>query len=1031
MRTVKATLLFFAALLTPFLIFPSDAISRSASRIPRDPAPGPGQRAELSVSQAAFSRDQGDTVWFGGDDGTGHAVEGGLWDFEGAGGQGDLQGWESVDLSENDGDFFRRVTAEDFTEDPCQPMFPATVGMIWCGVHEDEALARDYVTGMGYGDDFRQYARSPKFAAGDLSVSFDYFTDSEPGYDYTYLYVICFDAQGVTRPDGQIQFDAFDGIYGSPQAPLHYTGGVSGSMFPAWTDSVAFEIRFESDGAWSDEDGLYDCACGPFAADNVDLTVGSVNHFADFEEGPDGYTFGRRPGAGHYMGLVDQATYEPWLEYMGLHEECALTGWVIELNDEENSPYPIPGHPEQQYEAAESGIVDRTSLDPGFYNTTLASLQAYLYTPSQSGVYGRPGYRYYPYTTPENPEPRWSPRYRQTTFYMWDVPFCGRVYYNLTTMNPSPGGGLPADYEKIRFFYEIMSSCDFFGVPPSVCTSPGDTKGAPLIDQVRVGLTHRVDAPAVALQTGHQWHDGFGQLYPTYLDPADVGNANVSWDLSLTNVIDDPANDWHADSAQIVGPTVTSEDSRWLVDLCFRVARKGPLQDAIPEYALWKARLSGDPEADFVCVTMDSMETPQGAWRNRFVTYFHESDPGFDPAYSDLSSRQEILPDSLWTPGTQLEYYYRAYWYNGGATPQEYYLYPTQPDEFEILPGMVEASGSPYEIQWPAVLYVDAFNRGAQYYLEPMLEAAGVVHDRYDYLNTASNYFAPLRRSYGGTTFNPGGWGNNGMTDDQALGYRCIVLDTGSFTAGAMEYKDWALFDHWAQATECGLGNLRRGLLFTGDGIAEIMNHHVPPGRDLLMDVFGATLTDPSFREYTGIDQDCLYLLPSDPHAYQGSLDWTLFGNGYPSQFTYDLLGLSGVEGALGNLNYSDGSSEWEFAEVVNDQVGAGGSNWRTAVTGFSLSHISYDGCGGEPCRLHRLHAGVDDRGGRAVRSVALRLQPGRCRRGRRRQPRYGCTALFERAGHASLRRPSEPLPGVCGDSLQPGRDRRGGAGHL
>ncbi len=63
-----------------------------------------------------------DTIWFGGDDGTGHALEGGVWDFEGDGGSGDLQGWDSIDLTQNLDTYFGRVSVADFADDPCDTM---------------------------------------------------------------------------------------------------------------------------------------------------------------------------------------------------------------------------------------------------------------------------------------------------------------------------------------------------------------------------------------------------------------------------------------------------------------------------------------------------------------------------------------------------------------------------------------------------------------------------------------------------------------------------------------------------------------------------------------------------------------------------------------------------------------------------------------------------------------------------------------------------------------------------------------------
>ncbi len=919
-----------------------------------DPFVAPFGRA--TDDRSSGGRAQGDTIWFGGHDGAGHAVEGSVWDFEG-GATGDFQGWTSIDCTENLDTYFGRVTAEDFATDPVVPMMnaPDSQGQIWCGIHEAEANELGFVTGMGYGNSYCQGAFSSAFPVGAVGVAFDYFQDSEFEWDYTYVFVRCLDGAGDLLPDGEVELARFTGIHGSPEAPASWSGSLGILGMPPGTEQVQLELRFDSDGAWSDEDGLYDCLWGAFAADNILLEVaGSPAHLADFEAGPDGYTFGKCPGVGSYMGLVDEGTYTLWLDALGLTCLSPLTGWAIEFNDEEGSPYPFPGHPSGQREMGVSPIIDRTAVGTEEFNATVVEWDQFTHLDCEQGTFYRMGYMVYPYTTPVNPEPHWSGRLGQDTYLYSSTINCQRYFTNLSTLDGNAGTPLPSDYEQMRFVYEIYCSCAGFGIPSTVCIEEGNNRGSPVLDNVRVGLTTRVDAPSISPSTGHWFHDGYGQTVPTYLDPADVGNSNVSYDLSPVNSYPDEQNDWLADSAMVAGPTVNAEDERWLVELCFRVARKGPMQDLIPAYAAWKARLTGDPEDDFVCVLMDSLETAQGPWRNKFVTYFHEDDPGFDPAYGDRRPQQEILPDSIWTPGTRIHYYYRSYWYNGGAPAETYFVWPTGYPEpvatFEILPNMRVVSEDPYEIQWPSILYVDAHNRGAEYYIRPMLDQAGLEYDQYDYLFASSSWHAPLARSYGGTHFNPGGYGNNGLTLEQALGYRLIILDTGHFGLGMLEAKDWPLFLDWVQATECGALDTRRGLLFSGCGLAQLMEDYGSVSQELLHDVFGATLLDHSFREYSGVEDWCARLETSSGAPYSVETPLTLRGNGCPTTIDFDVLGLSGAAGAMGNLDYGDGGSTWPYAQVVRDGVVSGESNWRSALLGFSLMYLGEDGCQGEVC---------------------------------------------------------------------------------
>jgi hypothetical protein len=131
-----------------------------------------------------------DTVWFGGDDGAGVAVQGEVWDFESPGSNG-FQGWTSIDLTANPDVYFGRVTAADFTVhgDPCVPIQTGNAGMLWCGIHEDEADLRDFVAGMGYQNHMCQRALSPVWPIDPVSdgvdLAFLYFNNSEHNYDYT------------------------------------------------------------------------------------------------------------------------------------------------------------------------------------------------------------------------------------------------------------------------------------------------------------------------------------------------------------------------------------------------------------------------------------------------------------------------------------------------------------------------------------------------------------------------------------------------------------------------------------------------------------------------------------------------------------------------------------------------------------------------------------------------------------------------------------------------------------------------------
>jgi hypothetical protein len=382
----------------------------------------------------------------------------------------------------------------------------------------------------------------------------------------------------------------------------------------------------------------------------------------------------------------------------------------------------------------------------------------------------------------------------------------------------------------------------------------------------------------------------------------------------------------------------------------------------IPGYHEWKARFIGDPEECFVCARLDSFENPQGVWPHKYHTYFNEEDYGFDPAYADLTPEQEILRDSLFTPGTRIEYYYRSYWYNGGAPPEEYGV--IGPWEFEILPGM-RACGGGYDFEYPCVLYIDAYNRGSEYYIVPMLEQLGLQFDIYDALDSSASWEAPMKRSFGGTHFNPGGWGNNGCTEDQLLGYRLILVNTGVFGLGCWEHNgsghgtgiigpNFDLFQGWLESNECGLEAGRRALIMNGDGIAFIMDDQ---HADFLNNTLGVTFEAESYREYNNDWEYCVYLEPTPEAVFEPVFPYvSLYGNGCPNVYDYSVLGVQpGVCGALGNLRYHSyqgtGDEPYvEYAQIVRENVQPGVANWTTVVDGFSLHHLAERGFGGEDC---------------------------------------------------------------------------------
>jgi len=876
-----------------------------------------------------------DTVYFGGDDGAGFAYEGGVWDWDTIVSD-PLQGWTSRDATADPWDAFHRVNADSFIVhgDGCIPMFGHGQWQLWCGVHEDDADWRDFVSGMGYGNHACHQAQSPilPIMAGDsVRVGFIYFNDSEEEFDYTYTYLNCYDAGGAPLEDGPFEVARFDGRAGDYTQPAVWSSATAFAALPVGTARVQLEFRFASDGGWSDEDGHWATDCGPFAADDVTLDIGPVAHDYDFEDGEQGWTFARCPGVGTFMQVWPEAVWSQWLEEAGILCDCRLSGNALGFCDPTTDP---PSFPVHHRGLAYSGVVDRGSYLPPAYGSVYVRMAGYFYLKFSAGTFVRGGWSVYPYTSDANPVPHWSPRGGQEVWsYTGDTPHClyaeGAADYDLT--HPPDGEPIPTDWERMRFIFETTTDCETFEIPSTACTQEGVTYGSPLIDRVQVCLTYAPDAPSISWDYAALLHDGFGQTIPTYLDPMDVGNANITYDLSRD---DYEENDYLGDSTSITGPVVTSSSPRrWLGRLCVKVDRKGPRQDMIPGYLAWKQRIgyAGDPEADYVCVQMDSVESTMGPFRNKFAAYYHESEPGFDGAHSDYSYWQEILPDSIWTPGTRLSYRYEARYIDSSD------WYGLGPYEFEILPGMRAVSGQPYDVEWPCVLYIDGYDRGHQYYLDPALDALGLDHDRYDYQYMSSCCNAPMKRSFGGGGFNPGGWGNNGCSVEQLLGYRLILMDTGPFGVGCFEPQDLELLEDWLTTTSCGLADIRRGLVLSGDQISRAIEYQSPT----LLPMLGVDRTGE-------LETNGPYVWVEPPSPPEFAL--AAFGCGT----RFDVLDVApGVPGTTADLGFRDYDAPpgqyTQYARVMRENVQPGVANWKSVVHGFTLPRLRRVDAGGAP----------------------------------------------------------------------------------
>jgi hypothetical protein len=895
-----------------------------------------------------------DTVWFGGHDGSGYAIEGGIWDFDNGGAGPDWQGWYGVDQTQNTGvPWGTWVTAADFDCPDDAPMIHdpdvggPTAGQLWFGKHGATADQECWVcdaggdcadpgSRVGYSNKLCQRADSPSltYSGGDLAIEFDYFLDLE-GFPYDFIRV-----QIVAQPSDEIILvrnldEGSGGIIGDPDNPAAFGDSLTSDLVPPGTASFTLRFEFTSDAGWSDADngGGICSTYGPFGCDNISVSETGLGELAgyDFDSDDEGWTFSHCPGVGN---LVD---IHPVSMYQILDPcHCGLSGWVLGFHDENlEHPGDSDGSGTGQANAAVSPIIDRTAYPAEeSWSDIFHQADMYGWMPLDNGVLYRPGAQFYPWECAESGATGWSPRTGQAVwFYVGTDPVCFTSYNNYTD------DGIPGNADLYRIWIEILSCCHCFGIGDD-CT--GITNETPLLDNIRFGLTKLPNAPVVSFDH-YIFIDGWAQdgtLSPTSTGRSD--NPAVDAGTVAPYVL--------GDSISVAGPVVGSDTPPWESHLWFRLARKGPGQDAVPAYTSWRSRLSsatfpGDPEMEFVGVRMDSCQLGGNAFSNKYCSFAHPDDGFFtgDPEGDELTDLNEIVPDNVFTPGTRIEYFATAN-YIGES---ELFLLPDTSRtvyEFEILPSM-RWSGAPEEsdIVWPSFLYWDGINRGQQSIIDPALDAVlpvvpgeGPSHDRYDELG-ASSCFG------GGSIYRLGVGANNGGTLVQLIGYRTILLNTGVFPCGGMMYEDIHFIQDWLSTTICGISSQRRGFIANGDQIADLIDCMYPA---MVSQFFGAGLECGPYREPdcplgAGADSSyCVAVIDADGAVYASSAPYYVFGNGCPNVYHYSVLFPTSGVGNRNWFDYDGDKGVVSFAQVVMDQSG-GDANYRAVIDGYSYDHVT------------------------------------------------------------------------------------------
>ena len=917
-------------------------------------APLPGESIDdrpATLEPISANRGGPCTLNFGYIDGDGFAILDDIWDFD-HGGADPFEGWTTIDLTQQNRTYWRHITSTIWTDgDAGNGNVPTTnavaapildgVGSAWVGAFQNEADDFCWLGGLGYGNSWCQELRGPALdydtnSEPTITINFDYFNDTETDFDYGVVYF-------QTLPSGdETEIARFtDQIGLAGDHPVSPPVGESFSFgFSNFQDDTGFRLVFkmEADGGWADEDGQYVTEYGPFGADNVALgntgSTGDVDVLYTFESDLEGWTPSACPGFGSFEGINAVSNYtieDPCT--------CELAGNVLEHHDDSLE------HPYGQNTEAQSNPVDVENDVEGVCGSIgqleiFADWSQYSIQPRANGVFYRPGWNYFPFECAATGDVGWSGRVGQATYFSTgDDAVC------FESRNIATDNGIPANVEQIRFIHEMIASCDGFAIPPEECTEI--TNFTPIIDNIQIRFTLVPEAPPLSYDPGDRFQDGF--VSGLLLDPNGHGNADQVRNQSFGN--NDPII--LGDSLHVIGP-VPSAGTEYDTRLWFRVARKGP-GSADAGYNAWRTRVQQngglDPAIDgvtdieageFATAKMDSSQIGVNASSSKYHSYFIEGDARFDNGAGEISPGNEIIPDGILLPGTSIEYFVTANYVAGdpgrGGQPQFSYLPDTSGgffSEFEILPNWRDDNGT---LKFPCLLYVDAFNGGAQFFIENALDVLGIEADRYDYLDASSNWKAPMAR---GLTIGA----NNGCTTFQLLGYRGLIVNTGSTSGNVMWPQDYAMFSDWLETIACNSNDQRQGLIMNGDNMAAIMNLIGP---SLLNGPLASTFDANTYSENGNLDENyCVQLeAPSVGSFEYGTLnstndyDYDAWGNWCPQQFSFDVLNTLGT--GVGNRAYVNVNTleETNYAQTTNERA-SGSDNYRTVLDGVSWHHQS------------------------------------------------------------------------------------------
>jgi hypothetical protein len=807
---------------------------------------------------------------------------------------------------------------------------------MWCGTEPVEGWTADplfeYLCGWkaapGYGNNWDQVLESEEVAfEGTLSISFHgVFNNEGYGYDQCYL-EYWNDATGEW-------VEAFE--FGG----FHDTIAVYG-VDSIDVDGVSkFRFHFTADGAWSDQDGLYNTDGGAIVDSITVWDSGSYSNFEGFETAGEG---------AHAAGIWQASTTESFGIYSHMQ-----SGMIAPDPCSENfgTQVVFTGTTEQ---------ADQT-LYPGLYVTPRCLNPVagdYPQGPCQAEGIISPFIVMTKYSTnidenqdadiPSSDQDEFGGVLFRFTVYR-DLPLDNLVFYTWgvrNVVNECPGSwedrgyvyyGPDKDYlftgnivsdlvsgpnDTLQLNFGVQDMCAVWGGYYGTCTNHSPS---PWFDNIRIQRT-RTSGP----QYAYRHLDIFQDNFPPTADvngyvradaANDVGPSDETWminpgDSSVIEVSSPTAaSGGNEEGIKVVG----GKPAVYMHVKCTWEAPGTPPGGAA-DTVLVGSQLIGSNDSWMSYISDD------GLWTKLQGDTARIGDPG--NRGTALPNYMFDLNDSLFTKGYVIEYYFSA---------------EDDNSEINYLPsnalegGAFEFACLPLENN--EILFVDDFDgRGSwdgavQSHLDPALEAvlADGYPDRYD-MNAPSSLV---------------GNGVSSRTDATNLGlfYNTIIWDSGDLDTGTIgngtstsdEADDVAMLESWA--TDAVGHNHKTNLLVMGDGLVEDLTN--VGATSLMTNVLGVALGGGNYFEETGGRTAggviTPLITPVTGSYFDGLDDFWAFG-GCPIVNQFDFLLTSGSSSEYG-LAYPDYDGNPYYAMVYNPDTTLNDLDMKAVTVGFSFMAI-------------------------------------------------------------------------------------------